>query len=76
MRTFTDLSFFNRYIIPSLAIICAIFLTLTGSGLYQLIFLQSFNEIKEFLIYLGFAMTSMFIGMLYFRSVSTKEQTK
>lgn len=74
MRTFTDLSFFNRYIMPTLAIVCAIFLTLTGSGLYQLIFLQSFNEIKEFLIYLGFAMTSMFIGMLYYRS--TKEPAK
>lgn len=67
MKTFKNLNWFNRYFMPILAIIAALFLVFTASGLYHIIFLKSFNEFKDFLIFLGIAMTSMFIGMLFFK---------
>lgn len=75
IKTFKELNWFNRYLMPILAIIAAAFLVFTASGLYHLIFLKSFNEMREFLIFLGIAMSSMFIGMLFFKPKSPTSKT-
>lgn len=52
MKSFKDLNFVQRYIIPSFAIIGSLFFTICGTGLFQLITTGSFESLKAFCVFM------------------------
>ena len=52
MKNFKDCGVFSRFVMPIMAIIGSLFFVFCGSGLYQLIFLSSWDSLKAFGVFM------------------------
>lgn len=67
IKNFKDCNIFQRYIMPIIATIGALFFVLCGSGIYQLITEGSFESLKAFGVFLIFFCILMFPCLFFYK---------
>ena len=73
MRNFKDCSIFERYVMPIVAIIGAIFFVICGTGLFQLITTGNTDSLLAFAVFLGFFVILMVPCLFFYNEDKYKE---
>lgn len=72
MKNLKELPWFQRYVIPSLAILGAGFLVFAATGLFTLVTTGDFQFVINFLIFSGIAALITTVGQFFFRETNMK----
>ena len=73
MKNFKELNVVKRFILPGLAIIGSLFITICGSGLYQLITTGKTNSLIDFLVFLVLFIILMLPSLFFYHKDGKKE---
>ncbi|MFA6626942.1 MAG: APC family permease, partial [Bacilli bacterium] len=67
IKTGKNLNIFNRYIMPILAILCALLLVFAATGLFKFVSTGDTYSIISFAVFLGLAAISLLIGAFFYK---------
>ena len=73
MKNFKDCNVFQRFIMPVIAIIGALFFVFCGTGLYQLIFNKSFDSLIAFGLFMLLFVILMSPCLFFYKEKNNKE---
>lgn len=71
----TDLKFFSRYVMPSLAILSSVFFVFTATGLFSYVLTNETGGILNFLVFGSIVLIFMIVGYLFYKKKEIETET-